>query len=88
MASGSKDEGSVFIEDGPYNGRQYVNEAEFDRYRCLDCKQVFGPMPARLLCTKCGGAIFGEVGEDCDQDPEHEGEFLCEDCMKSGGPDE
>ena len=81
-------EGTVFIEDGPYNGKGYANEGDYARYRCLDCETRFGDMPARLACTKCGGWVGGELGEDCDEDPEHEDQFLCETCMKQGGPEE
>lgn len=82
-----EDAGTVFIEDGPYNG-QYYNEGQYQRLVCLDCHEHFGDMPAACLCTKCGQKVGGEVGEDCDEDPEHEGMFLCETCMKYGGPEE
>lgn len=43
-----EDENTVFIEDGPYNGNRYANEGQFSRYSCVDCKGVFGEMPAPL----------------------------------------
>lgn len=82
-----EDEGAVFIEDGPYDGKGYVNEGQFSRYSCMDCKGVFGEMPAPIGCAKCGGSVYGELGEDCDQG-EDEDTFLCVTCMKQGGPEE
>lgn len=83
-----ENEGTVFIEDGPYTHNRYANEGDYGRYRCLDCQHVFGSMPEPLVCTKCGAPVGGEIGEDCDQDPENEDLFLCETCMKQGGPEE
>lgn len=81
--------GTVFIEDGPWNGRNYVNEGDYPRYRCKPCGTVFGLMPVPLVCSKCGEEnVYGEIGEDCDVDPNDDSKFICEDCMKlgDGGP--
>jgi rRNA maturation endonuclease Nob1 len=75
------DEGNVFIEDGPYDGRQFLNEGEWWRYRCESCGLVFGPMPTPMTCAKCGNHLCGELGEDCDEYEGHQDEYLCEDCM-------
>lgn len=83
-----EDAGTVFIEDGPYNGSRYANEGQFQRLVCRDCGQHFGDMPERVKCTKCGATVSGELGEDCDQDGEHEDGYLCVECMKHGGPEE
>jgi hypothetical protein len=77
-----ENQGAVFIEDGPYNGRQYANEGEYPRYQCARCKACFGFMPEPLLCA-CGERIAGELGVDCevlDADTDHP-RYLCEECM-------
>jgi hypothetical protein len=74
------EEGFVFIEDGPFDGRDYINEGEYARYRCGDCDAVFGLMPDPIKCA-CGNRITGEIGEDCERVEGSETEFLCEDCM-------
>lgn len=78
---GLEDYGFVFIEDGPWNGKEYANEGECPRYRCPHCEYVFAAAPKPLLCTKCGERVVGELDEDCAEDPDLEGGYLCEECM-------
>ena len=75
----TREEGSVFVEDGPYTGKAYANEHDAVRYLCA-CGCAFAILEPPLRCS-CGERITGEVGEDCDEDPEREGQYLCETCM-------
>lgn len=67
------DEGACFVEDGPWDGKQYANEGEFARYSCGDCHGYFGVMPNPMMCS---------CGERLDSEAEQRGEaWLCSECV-------
>jgi hypothetical protein len=74
-------DGFIFVEDGPYTGKAYANEHDAARYICKPCGCCFAVLEPPLRC-KCGERITGELGDDCEEDPENEGQYLCEECMK------
>lgn len=61
--------GSVFVEDGPYNGKAYANEHDAERYTCKPCGCCFAILEPPVRCDKCGVRVTGEVGDDCDEAP-------------------
>jgi hypothetical protein len=77
-----EDDGSVFVEDGPYQGSRYANEHDAARYLCKPCGCAFAILEPPLRC-KCGERIVGDLDDTCVEDPENPDTFLCEECMKN-----
>ena len=82
-----KDYGSVFVEDGPWDGKMYRNEHDAARYMCGACRSSFALVEAPILCAECGERVTGELGEECEE-TEYGEKYFCGECVKKAEAEE